>query len=244
VLLTLPILDVQIATPRARLVRIDLAGHAFSYQPGQALYLSAHERGKRRPYSIALPAEEAARLGYLELLVGVESDGHPGPDLRLEAGTLVDIDGPRGRFTFPEDPAERRFTFIAGGTGIAPLRAMLHRALAVPHDHIGVLYSARTRDEFAFERELRALAERGEIDLRLTVTRDTGDEEWRGTRGRIGRADLERLVQGPDTLCFVCGPPALVHDIPRQLAEIGIPPERIKIEEWGSSDDVIARGRA
>ena len=232
-LLTLPIRDVQIATPRARLVQIDLAGQTFPYQPGQALYLAAHEHEKRRPYSIALPPEEASRLGHLELLVGVDSDGNPGPDLRLEPGTLVDIDGPVGRFTFPEQPSERRFAFVAGGTGIAPLRAMLHRALEVPHDHIGVLYSARTRDEFAFESELRALAGRGAIDLRLAVTRDAGAEEWSGTRGRISRADLAILVQGPDTLCFVCGPQGLVHEIPRQLAEIGIPPERIKVEEWG-----------
>jgi ferredoxin-NADP reductase len=58
-------------------------------------------------------------------------------------------------------------------------------------------------------------------------------EEWRGTRGRIGKADLEALVQHPETLCFVCGPPALVDDIPRQLTEIGIPSERVKVEEWG-----------
>lgn len=231
--LTLPIRDVQIATPRARLVRIDLAGEPFSYLAGQALYLSAHDQDKRRIYSIAIPAEDAARLGYLELLVGVDAEGRPGPDLSLEPGTLVDIDGPFGRFIFPEQPVERRFAFVAGGTGIAPLRAMLRHALHVSHDRIAVLYSARTPDEFAFEGELRQLAGRGAIDLKMTVTRDVAPEEWRGTRGRIGKADLEALVQHPETLCFVCGPPALVDDIPRQLTEIGIPSERVKVEEWG-----------
>ena len=45
---------------------------------------------------------------------------------------------------FRPAPEERRFLFIAGGTGISPLRAMLHHALTVPHDEIGLLYSART----------------------------------------------------------------------------------------------------
>ena len=50
---------------------------------------------------------------------------------------MVDVEGPLGSFTFPADPEERRFVFIAGGTGIAPLRAMLRHALDIPHREIG-----------------------------------------------------------------------------------------------------------
>ena len=107
-------------------------------------------------------------------------------DLRLEPGTLVDVDGPLGRFTFPAHPSERRFLFIAGGTGISPLRAMLHHALNVPHDEIGLLFSARTPAEFAYEQEFRALAEAHRIELELRVTREVGDD-WDGVRGRLGR---------------------------------------------------------
>ena len=42
---------------------------------------------------------------------------------------------------------------------------MLHHALNVPHDEIGLLYSARTPDEFAYEQEFRALAEARRIEL-------------------------------------------------------------------------------
>jgi NAD(P)H-flavin reductase len=229
--LTLPIREVLPATPRARIARLNLDGHAFEYAPGQAVAIATHGQDKRRPYSIAAAPEDAQRDGWLELLVGVNADGTPGSHLTLEAGTLVDVEGPLGSFTFPPAPDERRFVFIAGGTGIAPLRAMMQRALHLPHRNIGLFYSVRTPDEFAYEMELRGLADAGEIELRQTVTRAT-DTDWTGTRGRLNREALEELIHDPATLCFVCGPPALVDEMPKILTEMGIPRERIKIEEW------------
>ena len=230
-LLSLAIRDVLPATPRARIVRIELGSAPFDYAAGQAVLVGA-AGGPKRPYSLAASPEETRREGYLELLVGVDANGTPGPHLPLERGRVVDVDGPLGTFTFPVAPAERRFVFIAGGTGIAPLRAMLHHALAIPQAEIGLLYSARTPDEFAYEKELRALAGGGRIELRQTVTRLVGDE-WSGARGRIGRAELQPLVHNTATLCFVCGPPALVSEMSAILAELGIVRSRIRIEEWG-----------
>ena len=230
-MITLPIRDVRPATPRARVVRLDLDGRAFSYVPGQAVLVGAHGAAARRPYSIAASPADAARDRCLELLVGVNADGTPGSHLTLEPGARVDVEGPLGSFTFPADPEERRFVFIAGGTGIAPLRAMLHYALALPDSGVGVFYSARTPDEFAYHDELRALADAGRIELRQTVTRTVGDD-WRGARGRIDRAELQRIVHDPATLCFVCGPPSLVEDMPKLLGELGVERRRIRMEEW------------
>lgn len=231
-LITRPIRDVLRATPRARTLLIDLDGTPFPYLPGQAVLVASHDIERRRPYSIAAAPEDAEREDCLELLVGVDADGNAGPHLVLAPGALVDVEGPLGRFTFPLKPEERRFLFIAGGTGISPLRAMLRHALRVPHEAIGVLFSARTPAEFAYEPELRALAGRHAIELQLRVTREVGQDDWTGPRGRIGRDDLSPLVHGRATLCFVCGPPALVQEIPQFLEELGVPRERIKKEEW------------
>ena len=230
--LTLPIREVLHATPRARVLRLDPHGQPFDYAPGQAVLVGTHGQPKRRPYSIAAAPADMRRDGWLELLIGVESDGQPGDHLTLAPGALVDVEGPLGSFTFPAAPIERRFVFIAGGTGIAPLRAMLRHALVIPHRDIGLFYSARTPDEFAYEEELRALAEAGSIVLRQTVTR-ANDRDWSGARGRLDRAALSELVHDPATLCFVCGPPALVAEMPAHLAELGISRDRIRIEEWG-----------
>jgi ferredoxin-NADP reductase len=232
VLVTLPIREVLPATPRARIVRLDIGTQPFVYLPGQAVLIGEHGQDQRRPYSMAGSPEDAATNRWLELLVGVDPDGSPGPHLRLEPRAMTDVEGPFGRFTFPSRPREDRFVFIAGGTGIAPLRAMLRHALHEPHRQIGLFYSARTPGEFAYERELQSLAREGRIELRQTVTRAVAQTDWDGGRGRIRREELAPLIHDPATMCFVCGPPALVDDMPRVLDELGITPERIRIEEW------------
>ena len=238
--LTLPIRDVLAATLRAQIVRLDLEGRAFEYAAGQAVLVATHGHDKRRAYSIAASPEDAQRDGCLELLVGLDvpdavpdAAGAPNAHLTLDAGALVDVEGPLGSFVFPRDPEERRFVFVAGGSGIAPLRAMLRHALAIPRREIGLFYSARTPDEFAYGREFRRLADAGDIELCQTVTRAT-DADWTGPRGRLTREALETLVHDPATLCFVCGPPALVDEVPKMLAELGIPRERIRIDAWSS----------
>jgi ferredoxin-NADP reductase len=222
-----------VATPRARIIHIGLDGTRFPFLPGQAVWLGAHGQELRKPYSIASSPEDVVRSGRLELLVGVDASGEPGPHLPLEVGALVDIDGPVGRFTFPDTPPWPRFLFIAGGTGISPLRSMLRHSLTVPHEAIGLMYSARLPEEFAYADEFRAMAAEGTIELRMTVTRDVEPGNWTGTRGRITRAELEPLVHDGRTLCFVCGPPALVDEIPRLLQDLGVPREQVVVEEWG-----------
>ena len=229
--LTLPIREVIPATPRAQVVRLDLNGQRFAYAAGQAVFIGLHGVDKRKPYSIAAAPEDAARDGWIELLVGLEATGQSGPLLPLDLGTLVDVEGPAGTFTFPDQPIEQRFVFIAGGTGIAPLRAMLRHALLVPHHNIGLLYSVRTADDFAYQDELQQLARERRIELRQTVTRDA-TATWSGFRGRIGRAELQPLIHDPATLCFICGPRTLVDEMPPLLEELGVRRTRIKVEEW------------
>lgn len=231
-LFTLPIREVLPSTPRTRIVRIDLLGERFSYIAGQALLIGTHAHDPRRPYSIAIAPEDAERDGCLEFLVGVDGQGVAGPHLTLEAGAVIDVDGPFGHFTFPTDSEEERFIFIAGGTGIAPLRAMLRHALHVRHREIGLFYSVRTPDDFAYEQEWQSLACQKRIEFRQTVTRETPLDRWTGGRGRITRDHLAPLVHDPATRCFICGPPALVDEIPKLLQDLGIPPYRIKVDEW------------
>lgn len=231
-LLTRPIASVEIATPRARIVHLDLRGATFPFEPGQAIWIGAHGQSQRKPYSIASAPEDLARDGRLQLLVGVDATGSAGPHLPLDVGVDIDIDGPAGGFTFPASPVERRFLFVAGGTGIAPLRSMLRHALNVPHDSVGVMYSARLPEEHAYAAELQAMADTGAIELRFTATRVAAHQEWTGGRGRMTQHDLAALVHDTHTLCFVCGPQALVDEVPGMLHALGVSRECVRIEEW------------
>jgi ferredoxin-NADP reductase len=232
-ILTLPVRDVLPATPRTRLLRLALRDRVFAYRAGQAVLLGLQGQADRKPYSIASAPEETARSGVLEFLVQI-----PGPEsvsrlARLREGSMVDVEGPLGAFVFPDDPPVHRFLFVAGGTGIAPLRAMIRHALLTREGaRISLLYSARSREEFAYQAELRGLASEGRLQLHETVTREAG-EDWTGERGRITRAHLEPLLADPGTLCFLCGPPGLTTRAAALLDEMGVASTEIRTESWG-----------
>jgi NAD(P)H-flavin reductase len=232
--LTVPLARVDEASARSRLLAIDIGGHPFAYLPGQAVLMAAHGAPVRRPFSIACSPERAAETRELELLIAMEGGSE---DLGwATTGALIDLDGPIGSFTFPASVDQSRLLFVAGGTGIAPVRAMLDHALRRhPAERISLLYSTRRSDEFAFIDELRGHEEAGRLELHQTVTRDDSTS-WDGKRGRIGRSHFEAVLHEPQsTLCFVCGPPSLVRESAASLRELGVPEAFIRTEGWSTS---------
>jgi Na+-transporting NADH:ubiquinone oxidoreductase subunit F len=169
----------------------------------------------------------------LEFLVQTDRDGAQGvPMHALQPGTLVSVEGPMGSFQFPEHPRERHFLFLAGGTGIAPLHSMLWHALLAERDgRITLIYSVRSPAELAYLNEFEGLAAAKKIDFHHTVTR-AASEGWTGRQGRIDAAYLKPLVAPGDTLCFLCGPPALVGEIPQLLQDLGVQKNQILMEQW------------
>ena len=227
------IADVEVSTPRSRLVQLDLGGTAFAYRAGQAVLLGRTEASERWPFSIACSPARAAETGRLEVLVALTDEGNA-PNIPVAPGATLEVVGPLGDFTLPDAVDSRRLLFVAGGTGIAPLRAMMDQALRVfPESAVSVLYSARRRQEFAFLRELQAHADADRIELHQTVTRDAG--AWDGRRGRVSRSHFAEVLHDPAaTECFICGPPAMVRDSVDTLTRLDVPPNRVHYEQWGT----------
>ena len=227
------LLSNQRATPTTRAIRIALDGAPFSFRAGQAAWLGVDaNEDNLTPYSIASSPEECARLGALEFLIKVDGSSRFGSRVAsLRRGTPLVLRGPVGAFTFPDNPAERHFLFVAGGTGIAPLRAMIRHAIDVEvPGSVRLLYSARTADEFAYLKEFRLLARDRQIALGLTLTGPVST--WRHARGRISTELLRPVIDDPATLCFVCGPPAMVSEVPAALITLGVERDRIRTEGW------------
>jgi phenol hydroxylase P5 protein len=231
--LSLPIRDVRVETPRTRVVHLALGATVFEFCAGQSVRMGAAGSALRKPYSIACSPDHARRDASIELLIQVDEAGNAGSHLgEPAAGRLVEVEGPLGHFCFPSRPAERDLLLVAGGTGIAPLRAMVWHALETCADaRIALFYSARSAAEFAYAAELRGLARQRRIVLRETVTREPG-EPWAGERGRITRERLASMLASPATLCLACGPPAFVMSITGWLRLLGVSEERILSEGW------------
>jgi ferredoxin-NADP reductase len=239
--IVLRVAEVIPSTPSTRIVRVDLAGGSFAYEAGQAAMIGLADHDARVPYSIASAPAETAAYDRLEFLIKVEPSGRWGHRFEgIAPGDELGIRGPYGSFIFPPAPQEDRFLFIAGGTGIAPIRAMIVQALMtrVP-GRMQLLYSAKTGDDFAYLSELGEMASsNSNLGLHLHVTREDSDDRpigprvSRTERGRITLNQLAPLLDNPATLSFVCGPETMVASVPRMLQELGVERSRIRLEEW------------
>ena len=172
----------------------------------------------------------------LELLV--QTDAPPDVDdphlERLTVGNLVDVEGPLGSFGLPNDGAGADILFVAGGTGIAPLRSMLWDAIERrPATKVTLIYSVRSRDEIAYEDEFKELAASGRLDFRVTITR-SGPESWLGPRGRINDALIQHVIRTPKTHCILCGPRAMITDVSTLLTAAGVPADLILTETFST----------
>lgn len=222
--------DIVRETPWSTVVRLDLGASTFKFTAGQAARIT-HRSNVAGVYSIASSPDQARRTGTIEFLIGTGSARAAGPRLAgLAVGDAVLVTGPFGTFGLPRPLRQRRLLFIAGGTGIAPVRSMILAALAGRNPPATtLLYSAQSPDGFAFVREFSRLSRGGRLRLHLTATRTAGPT-WRGRRGRIQRRWLRQLTGDGPTLCFVCGPPAFVEDVSEMLGSVGVPPALIKRE--------------
>jgi ferredoxin-NADP reductase len=140
---------------------------------------------------------------------------------RAVVGDLVELGDPVGDFVLPPSfPA--RLLFVAGGSGITAVYALLCGALRARHEiDATLLYYARRSADFAFASELRAL-ERRHPALRVHLLAQQPDD---GTppAGRFSPAQLDTLV--PDHLhreTFACGPAALLDAVAAHWRDAGL----------------------
>ena len=231
-MISVPVRQITRATPRIRILHLDLRSVEFSFTAGQAVMLGLGGSPLRKPYSIASAPWEVTKSGIMQVLVQVEDSGGLDPHLELASpGTMLDLEGPFGSFGLP-GRVEHPLLFVAGGTGIAPLRSMLIEHVSRPTKFaVALVYSARAVDEFAFRPELAALESAGRISCYFTVTREESTE-WLGRRGRISDGLLKDALPSTDSTCLVCGPPQLVNDTRSLLTQLGVSDEQILIEKY------------
>lgn len=112
---------------RSLFLRLPPSQH-FTFIPGQFISCLLPLDGEPaiRPYSIASSPEEPA---LLEICLNLVPGGVGSRYLfSLAVGAAVRFTGPWGRFTLDRQP-QAECVFLAEGTGIAPIRPMLWRAL-------------------------------------------------------------------------------------------------------------------
>ncbi|HUA50863.1 MAG TPA: 2Fe-2S iron-sulfur cluster binding domain-containing protein [Candidatus Sulfotelmatobacter sp.] len=205
----------------------------LDFYAGQYVNLTVPGTTHQRAYSMANPPEEPDALEFLVRLIdgGAMSEflraalqSGPAP------GTVFALKGPYGVFYRRE--REAPMLMIAGGTGLAPMLAMLRQLVqrGASRRRITLCFGVTAADDLFGLDVLDRLAETlPGLERRVAIMRP--DASWSGTRGvatdLLTPADLEGA---PDA--YLCGPPPMIAAARAWLAAHGQPPARIFAEEF------------
>ena len=187
------------------------------------------------PVSISSPTSETEAHAYTIRAAGAITH-------RLcaaEVGDVVTIRGPLGQPWDLDGAVGQHLVFIAGGIGIAPLRAAIEHAMAHAEHYSGVsvLVGAKRPEDMVFRTWLEQLREERN-DVRLTVDRE--DPGGSGSGGampgvrrnyRIGLVTdlISSVVDSRDTTAYICGPDAMMAAAIDESTRCGLPADRIQV---------------
>jgi ferredoxin-NADP reductase len=228
------VVDVLTETPRVKTIAFDVADWA-GHRAGQHVdvRLTAEDGYQaERSYSIA-SAPNGTRL---DLTVVRIADGEVSPYLadELRPGDRIELRGPVGGYFVWEPPQGGPLLLVAGGSGIAPLMAMIRlRAAAGSDVDTRLLFSSRGWDDIIYRDELERLNGNG-----LTVAHTLTSSQPPGWTGYARLVDAEMLADvGPSPAerprVYVCGPTPFAEAVTEALVHLGHAPQGIKTERFG-----------
>lgn len=208
-----------------------LGATRLAFQPGQFISLNVELNGQQyvRAYSIASAPRPDDRFDLCLNIVpgGVVSrwlfNRKPGDTIRFTA--------PFGFFTLhqPLDPVS---AFIATGTGIAPIRAMLQdlqrRPPAAP---VWLIFGVRTEADILYRYEFEALAAQLP-DFRFIPTLSRPPRGWIGHTGYV-QTQVERYLAGVGGLrAYICGLATMVDEVRQRLRTMGYDRKALSYEKY------------
>ena len=183
-----PILEKRCLAPGIWLMKVGAPRVARAALPGQFVIVRADECGERVPLTIADFDAEAGSVTIVTQTIGVSTR----KICALEVGdALADFAGPLGHPSefvrmSPEELRGRRYLFIGGGVGTAPVYPQVKWL----HEHgVGadVIIGAKNKEMLIYTDEMRAVAEH------LYIATDDGSE---GFKGLVTQLFEQLIAQG------------------------------------------------
>ena len=194
----------------------------FSFRPGQFVMVEVPGFGEL-PISLSSSANNRE---YIELCI--RRAGRTTSILhRAKKGAKVGIRGPFGT-SFPMEEMEgHNILLIAGGLGLAPLRAPIfwvneHRD---EYRDVHVLYGTRDPSQMLFTYNYDEWEQVNHIRLHTIV--EKGGKGWKGRTGMITDLFKDITIDPASTYAIVCGPPVMFKFVCGYLDKQGIPMNRM-----------------
>ncbi len=182
-------------------------GQRLAFVAGQYLEFMLRD-GSRRAYSIATPPHDDA---LLELHVRRVPRGRFSDEVfeRMEERSILRIRGPLGTFVLRED-GDRPILMVGGGTGFAPLKAMLEHAFYRGIERpIRLYWGVRSRRDL-YLAELPERWAEAHASFSWVPVLSEPDAGWDGRSGWVHQTVLEDYPSLVDADCYLSGPPPMV----------------------------------
>lgn len=166
--------------------------------------------GRRRSFSMANPPHSD---GYLQLHVrwvpGGEYTSHVFNVMKERE--ILRFNGPHGGFCLQEDSA-KPVILLAGGTGFAPIKAMVEDAIHKRCERpISLYWGSRDRAGLYMDDLARSWAEQHPSILYIPVLSDSADGDgWQGRRGLVHQAVMADYPDLSAHQVYACGAPAMI----------------------------------
>jgi NAD(P)H-flavin reductase/hemoglobin-like flavoprotein len=199
----------------------------LSYLPGQYVSVQSARRPREwRNYSIANAARDD---GTITLHVRAVPGGMVSTELvqHTVPGDTLLLGPARGTMTLAA-ASGRDLLCVAGGTGLAPVKAIAEQAAAAGGPAVTLLFGARTEAGLYDLRELRQLAASWpSLELVTAVSDEPGFD---GAHGLLPDLVADR-AEWKDRDIFICGPAGMVSRTETLLAGLGVPADRLHYDE-------------
>lgn len=221
----------------ARLTLLTARGERMRRLPGQYLDVLLPD-GKRRAFSIANAPHEDDTI---ELHVRRVSGG--GFTTRvfdeMGPGALLRVEGPLGTFV-PREDSERPMLLMAGGTGFAPIKALVEHFLHLGSLRPMTLYWGVRDPVDLYLRGLPEAWAREVPNFRFVPV--VSDSELAGTlrSGLVHEALLEDHADLSGFDLYMSGPPTMIDAGRRAFVQARLPEERLYYDSFDYAPEVIA----
>jgi ferredoxin-NADP reductase len=228
------VVDIVAETPRVKTIDFDVPGWP-GHRAGQHVdvRLTAEDGYQaQRSYSIA-SMPDGTRV---DLTVERLDDGEVSPYLtdELRRGDQIELRGPVGGYFVWEPSQGGPLLLVAGGSGVAPLMAMIRTREAARSDaDTRLLLSSRGWDDVIYRDELERLRGDG-LSVVHTLTRSQ-PPGWTGYARRVDAEMLAAIGPSPDERprAYVCGPTPFVETVAQALVQLGHEPHAVRTERFG-----------
>jgi ferredoxin-NADP reductase len=205
----------------------------FDFKPGQfvMLHLPIDSKYKNRSYSIASPPY-GNNTFELAIVLNPKGIGTPYLWENIKVGKKIDVSKPLGKFTIQE-PIEEDLCFIGTGTGIAPLRSMLHHIIdkKIPHKNLYLIFGNRWEKDILYRKEMEEFAARDKnFHFIPVLSRD--NPGWTGKKGYVHPIYEEIFADRRPATFYLCGWRDMLHEARQRIEKMGYDKKKIKFESY------------